>query len=359
MAINVKLGKRSYPIVIGKNLNRELVNGLKRYSKIIIITDEKVKKLYGKKLSKSLPRCIILSVAEGEKSKSIDTIKKLCEKIFSFGIDRKACVVALGGGVVGDIAGFVSAVYMRGIDYVQVPTTLLAMVDSSIGGKTGVDLLKGKNIVGAFKQPKKVYVDLRYLESLSNEEMQNGMSEIVKAAIIGDNRLFQMIQNNLVRIMRKEDRVIAEMINRAILVKKKIVERDEFESGERMKLNFGHTIGHAIESLSGYKIKHGKAVAIGMITESRIAHKLGRLSSVEMLKINLLVRRCCLDIYEKGFKFLSNDKSLDNVIEIMTHDKKSFSGKIRLAVPVKIGKVIIVGNFRNKMIKETIKEILP
>ncbi len=369
--IKVKLVNKvdsSYDIVIGENLNKRVVDDLKRFkhSKYVIVTDDVTRKLFGNKLlailRKSKIKSEIVSFTAGEKNKNIETITKLCRKLLRINADRKSCIIALGGGVAGDVAGFVAAVFMRGIDFVQIPTTLLAMVDSSIGGKVGVDLDAGKNILGMFAQPKKVYIDIDYLRTLPMSELENGLAEIIKHGIIADKILFVYIEKNLDKIFMRNKNALMRIIIDSVKIKKAIVEKDEKESLLRMKLNFGHTVGHAIEALSNYKIKHGKGVALGMLVESRIANKLGLLTSIELLRINLLIRRAGLDIHDAVFKSV-NKANLDKLVLLMHHDKKAVSGKLNLILPEKIGKVKITAfnddNKVNKLVKASIGDVLP
>ena len=365
--IRVKLKYKldnSYDIVIGENLDKVIFNDLKRFahSKYVIVTDDVTRKLLGNKLLAALKKNKIssdlVSFTAGEKNKNIATVTKICRELLRKGTDRKSCVIALGGGVVGDIAGFVASVFMRGVEFVQIPTTLLAMVDSSIGGKVGVDLDSGKNILGMFAQPKKVYVDINFLKTLPTSELENGLAEIIKHGIIADKRLFEYIEKNLDKIfMRKKDALMRIIVD-SVKIKKTIVEKDEKESLLRMKLNFGHTTGHAIEALSNYKIKHGKGVALGMLIESRIANKLGMLNSFELLRINLLVRRAGLDIHDDVFKAV-NKKNLNKLVLLMHHDKKAFKGDIRFILPLAIGRVVIRSSLKDNLIKESVLDVLP
>ncbi|HIH42808.1 TPA: 3-dehydroquinate synthase [Candidatus Woesearchaeota archaeon] len=354
----------SYDIVIGENLDKNIINDLKRFnhSKYIIVTDDVTRKLFGDKLlavlKKNKINSDIVSFTAGEKNKNIATVTEICRELLRKGTDRKSCIVALGGGVAGDIAGFVASIFMRGIEFVQIPTTLLAMVDSSIGGKVGVDLDAGKNILGMFAQPKRVYIDIDYLKTLPIEELENGLAEIIKHGIIADKKLFIYIEKNLDKIFRKDVIALTKIIIDSVKIKKAIVEKDEKESLLRMKLNFGHTTGHAVEALSNYRIKHGKGVALGMLIESRIANKLGLLKNVDMLRINLLVRRAGLNIHDDVFKAVSK-ANLNKLVLLMHHDKKAFKGDIRFILPLALGKVVIRSSLKDNLIKESVLDVLP
>ncbi len=369
MAQNIRVNLKykldsSYDIAIGENLDKIIVNDLKKFnhSKYVIVTDDVTRRLFGDKLlavlRKSKINSDIVSFSVGEKNKNIETITKLCRELLRINADRKSCIIALGGGVVGDVAGFVASIYMRGINFVQIPTTLLAMVDSSIGGKVGVDLDAGKNILGMFSQPKKVYIDIDYLETLPMSELENGLAEIIKHGIIVDKLLFRYIEKNLDKIFMRNREALMRIIIDSVKIKKAIVEKDEKESLLRMKLNFGHTTGHAIEALSNYRIKHGKTVALGMLIESRIANKLGLLKNIDMLRINLLIRRAGLDIHDNVFRVMKK-ANLNKLVLLMHHDKKAFNGDIRFILPLTLGKVVIRGSMKDNLIKESVLDTLP
>lgn len=315
---------RSYNILIGSNLisniNKYLeINNLSASwrNNIIIITDDKVKKLYANKLKINTK---ILSFKNGEQSKNYDTVIKLQDQMMCLGLGRDTLVIALGGGVVGDVAGFVAATYMRGLPFVQIPTTMLAMVDSSVGGKTGINTKYGKNLVGAFYQPKQVIIDVDVLKTLPKRHYINGLVE-AKKIFLTNNKNALKLKNNL------------EIIKKAVLIKKQIVERDEKETGERMVLNFGHTIGHAIEKLENYNILHGEAVALGILVESKISEILGILSSdncrkVEKLILDLNINKKLLDKYDAK-----------QILEILKLDKKSENKIPRFVLLKSIGEV--------------------
>lgn len=343
MRVKVKLRKKidsSYEILIERGLLRRIPADLKRQkygNKYAIVTDKIVERIYGKEMlhnlqAKGINSCLI-SFEGGEKSKNLRTVEKLLDKMLSNGLDRKSCVIALGGGVVGDIAGFAAASYMRGIPFVQVPTTLLAMVDSSTGGKVGVDLRNGKNSCGAFWQPKRVYVDLAALESLPKREIINGMSEVVKSAIIKDAKLFKYIEENAERILKPDLKVMENVIARSCNIKAFVVERDEYEENLRKIVNYGHTIGHAIEVLTNYrKYTHGEAIAIGMAVEADIARRLGYLKKEEAQRQNNLLRRIGLNT---ALPRIDEKKILNE----LRKDKKAVGGRAQFVLPERIGKM--------------------
>lgn len=359
--INLKKSiDNSYEILLGKNIFDKVVNDLIRNkigNTFLIITDENTKKI-GIKLFKKLSKKIkinLITIRPGERSKTINVFNELMEKVYSYGLDRESAIIALGGGVVGDIAGFVAASYMRGINYVQVPTSLLAMVDSSIGGKVAVDLKKGKNVCGAFYQPKRVYIDVGLLETLPKKEMLNGMAEVIKHAIIADSELFSLLEKNVNNILKKDEALLLKMIKRNCGIKGKIVEKDEKERNLRKIVNFGHTMGHAIETLTGYKrYSHGEAISIGMVVESRIANRLGYFSAKDMTRITALFDKF-------GISTKLPKINADKIIKELSKDKKTVGGKVQFVLPEKIGRMKTVRgsygiNVPSKVILEALKQ---
>jgi len=316
----------------------KLITYLKKHklgNKYCIVTDDKVKKLYGLPLKRFLEKngikCELLSFPEGEKSKNLTTIESLAEKLVEKNFDRKDAIIAFGGGVVGDMAGFLASIYMRGIPYIQVPTTLLAMVDSSIGGKTGVDLKSGKNMIGTFYQPKEIFVDLKFLKTLSQAQIKNGLAEIIKSAVIRDKKLFEFLEQNIAKILSGSEKEMNKIVAQTIKIKKRIVKADEKEKGGRIVLNYGHTYGHAIEKLSNYKILHGHAVAIGMVLENRLAVEKKLLSSRDAKRIKKLLIKAGLPVAT-----IKNPRLQD-----LKSDKKKEGNFIKMAIPTTIGKTTI------------------
>ncbi|MBN1157322.1 3-dehydroquinate synthase [Candidatus Woesearchaeota archaeon] len=331
MKLRVKLDK-PYVIEIGENLTKGIVKELKG-KRCVIITDSNVRKLFGAKLLHALKmariKCRIVSFQAGEKSKNLNTYTGILSKIVRLGLDRSSVIIALGGGIVGDIAGFVASTYMRGIDYVQIPTTLLAMVDSSIGGKTGVDLPQGKNLIGTFHQPKKVFVDISFLETLPDEEYENGLVEMLKHGFIKSKTLVFLIENSIADIKKKNKEVMKKLIYESLKIKASIVEQDEKESNIRMLLNYGHSFGHAFEALSNYRLSHGKAVAAGMIVAARLSNKIGKLSKAETKHHNELIKK----IADVGIPKYKPKK----IIKMMKMDKKNRNNKMNLVLLNRIG----------------------
>ncbi len=301
----------------------------------LVMSDTDVWPLYGARALESL-RGAGLEASEaifpaGEESKRLATAERLCEAALAAGLDRSSAVVALGGGVVGDVAGLVAALYMRGLPHVQVPTTLLAMVDSSVGGKTAVDLAGGKNLVGAFHQPCLVLADPEMLATLPERELAAGAAEVVKAGLLGDAGLFEMLEKSPGDILAREGTALLEAVRRSVELKRRIVEEDERETGVRALLNLGHTFGHALETYHGYKtLLHGEAVAVGMAVACRLAVRLGRLGAGDLERAVRLLRALDLPV-ELG------DVDRGRLFELMGRDKKARGGRPRLVLPVAIG----------------------
>lgn len=324
-----------YSVIIGEDLLKdcgEIISREIKPCRAALISDENVMSLYGKQAAASLENagfCVCsFSFPAGEKSKTPETLFEILDFLASNEFDRSDVVVALGGGVAGDIAGFASAIYMRGMKLVQIPTSLLAMVDSSVGGKTGIDLEKGKNLVGAFKQPKLVLCDTRVLSSLPNEQFACGMAEVIKYAMICDEKLFDLLSKTHGRTEISED-MLKSIISRCVEIKGGIVSRDEFDNGERQLLNFGHTIGHAIENLSAYKLGHGQAVGIGMVMMTDISEKLGMCKSGTKARLVEVL---------KSFELpTATDFSAQALARTVVMDKKRRGNEITLVMAEKIG----------------------
>lgn len=280
---------------------------------------------------------VLLTIPHGEKSKSLKTAEKLLTTMTLLGFTRQDAVITLGGGVVGDLGGFIASVFMRGINYIHVPTTLLAMVDSSIGGKTGVDLATGKNLAGTFHQPKAVLIDQTVLKTLPKDEILNGAAEIIKCGVIADEPLFNLLEKDIKKLLKLEKNITNKIITRCCKLKASIVSKDEKEGNLRKILNYGHTIGHAIELLSKHKISHGRAIAIGMILINQIAYKKNLLSGKSKERINNLIKNTGLVSRSENLKKYNPDK----LWEVMQRDKKVKDGKINFIIPTKIGKVRI------------------
>lgn len=351
-----KLSDNSYDIIIGTKLDavaREIARW-NDVSKYFIITDSNVKRFYGNEFLKTLcsrkAEAYLLSVPAGENSKIRKTKEQLEDKLLKLKADRNSLIIALGGGMIGDLAGFVAATFMRGIPFIQIPTTLLSQVDSSIGGKVAVDHPFGKNLIGAFYQPKTVFIDVNTLRTLPEKEFRNGIAEVMKYAAILDKQFISYLQQYYRQIMRKNKSVLIYIIKRCCELKKMIVEKDEKETELRRILNFGHTIGHAVESLSNYKLSHGEAVAIGMVAEAKISVALGmlNLSEVERLK-NLL------KLYDLPTEIPSR-MDTNKIIRLTMHDKKIQHGKVQYTLLDKIGKAVVGISVPRKIIERVLSK---
>lgn len=301
-------------------------------SSIAIISDDIVSKLYAKRIQNRLSRITktsLITFPHGEKSKTLTTSSEIVSKMSDIGLDRNSIVVALGGGVVGDMVGFIASVFKRGIGYVQAPTTLLAQVDSSIGGKTGVDTEWGKNQLGLFSQPKAIFIDPTVLDTLPKAEAINGLGEMIKSGIIADKRIFDAIERSPSLSVQN----LKRLIPRTCRVKAKVVEQDEREINLRSILNYGHTVGHAIEAASNFKLSHGKCVILGMVAEGWIATKLGIFEQYDLERQNALLRRVIKNNIPTG------KLETKKILGFALHDKKSSGASIRMALPEKIGKM--------------------
>jgi 3-dehydroquinate synthase len=359
--IEVNLASRSYPIVIETGLlarvgaqARELLSP--RCRQAAIVSNARVYRHYGEMVCASLTaaglRTVHILIGDGERFKTLRAAEKIYTFLIEQGIERNDCIFALGGGVVGDLAGFVAATYLRGINFIQLPTTLLAQIDAAIGGKTGVDHPLGKNLIGAFHQPKMVAIDPQTLSTLPRRELSAAMQEAIKYGIIADAELFQLIAANIKQLLNGKDQLLHELITRCCRIKAGVVSRDELESGERRILNFGHTIGHALEAATNYRrFKHGEAVGYGIMGAARIATKLSLLSNNEAERIRLAVRAC-------GRLPAISDIDADRVFQCMQKDKKAIAGNIVFVLPDRIGHVIIREAVPITTIKQAILETL-
>ena len=338
--VKVSLGERSYPIHIGTGLLAGLGKECARLqlgSRCAIITDTNVGKRFAKTAFNSLARAgfapVLITAPAGETAKSLKTVQVCYDQLAAHRLERKSFIIALGGGVVGDLAGFVAATYLRGIDFVQVPTTLLAQVDSSVGGKVGVNLKAGKNLVGAFYQPRLVLADLATLATLPNREFRAGLAEVIKYGIIYDAKLFTRLERDLPRLLRRESKPLAEVIARCCAIKAAVVGQDETEGGLRAILNFGHTIGHAIENISGYgKYLHGEAISIGQVAAAKLSPGLPERDAA---RIADLFRRAGLPVTVR-----LNAAQRKKLFAAMRLDKKVSGGEIKFVLAKKIGHVV-------------------
>ncbi|MDD8016968.1 MAG: 3-dehydroquinate synthase [Bacteroidota bacterium] len=359
-AVRVPLGNRTYPIYIGSGLLKEAGAYFQRHKishTVVVISDSTVAKLYHKTLLGSLRskkfRVFNITIPPGEKQKSFERAEKIFTQLLQWKIERSATIVALGGGVIGDLSGFVAATYQRGIGFVQIPTTLLAQVDSSVGGKVGINHPLAKNMIGAFYQPCFVLADVDLLSTLPQREIVCGLGEIVKYGIILDKKFFEFISQSISDAMSRDRHVLQTMVKRSCELKAYVVSKDERESGLRAKLNFGHTIGHAFEHAGGYStLKHGEAILYGMIAETQVAYNLKMISSVEKEKIEAVIDSIPLP------KLSSIKMNIRSLINTMTLDKKVKDGKIRMVLPQSIGKTTLPLTVEERAIRSSIEYLL-
>ena len=340
--VKVELGDRSYDILIGRDLLSDVGTRCRKLGlgrRCAIITDSNVARHYGKETQQALEaagfQTTIITIPSGEKSKSLKYVGECYEAMAAHRIERKSFVVALGGGVVGDLAGFVAASYLRGIPFVQIPTTLLAQVDSSVGGKTGINLPAGKNLVGAFYQPRLVLCDLATLDSLPEREFRAGMAEVIKYGIIYDAAFFRRLEKEMQSAMDREPETLGKIVARCCAIKADVVSQDETESGLRAILNFGHTIGHAIEATAGYgKYLHGEAISIGQVLAARLSQKVLGLPEQDNERIRGLLNRAGLPTEAR---FTTSQKQ--KLMAAMKLDKKVSGGEIKFVLARRIGEV--------------------
>lgn len=334
----VNLGENSYDILFSDSFSN-LTTALKNIGapkKLLIVTDTNVEKLYADEVNALLRAdgydSAVYAFTAGEENKTMDTILGICGACIQNGLDRKSMIVALGGGVVGDMAGFAAAIYMRGIDFVQIPTTLLSQSDSSVGGKTGIDFMDSKNILGAFHQPRLVYINVSTLKTLPNEQFVSGMGEVIKHGIIKNKSFFDYLENNSDSVKALDTDTLIRMDRINCWIKAAVVEQDEKENGLRAILNFGHTIGHAVESAYDFKMTHGECVGIGMIAASRIAENRAMIDAGTRERIESV-----LSLY--GFRTRVELPPKETVIDFMQKDKKKIAGKLKFVLPTAIGTV--------------------
>lgn len=345
----------SYPIWIGSGLLENIALWMPKISStLVIITDEHVSKHYALAFEQALKsegyHTLLLSFPAGEKAKNRVTKSNLEEKMLAHSCDRDTVILALGGGVVGDLAGFVAATYMRGIAYIQMPTTLLAMLDSSVGGKTGIDTPQGKNLIGAFWQPIAVILDLNCLKTLNQEHLINGLIEAIKIFLTSDFKSLNDLEENLNLILSCNEKALSNLLCQAVTLKATMVMQDEREQGQRAVLNFGHTIGHALEKLSDYQVLHGYAVALGLLVESKIAQLMGFLEVKNFLFIQTLLQR--LNITAKRLKKFD----VNEVIQCTLLDKKKRAGLVRYVLLKDLGSVYAKENqFTHPVPDEVVK----
>lgn len=357
LATTVELGDRSYNIYVEKDLlshlDRLMKSNIPEITNTVLVTSPNINKIYGQKISEAMeilePKTIF--VPDGEEAKTWKITNKILKQFLELNLDRKSIVIAFGGGTIGDIAGFAASIFLRGIKVVQVPTTLLAMVDSSIGGKTGINMENGKNLIGSFHQPSLVVSDPSLLETLPEDQIRSGMGEIVKYGIIHETPLFKEIEQESEKLLMRDIDFLVKVIKNCSIIKSWYVERDERDNkGLRAALNYGHTVGHAIEKLAKYTISHGEAVAIGMNIAAKISAKLQICNESVVEKQRNLLEKIGLETKPP----IIFDPI--TIVNLMKRDKKSDSGAIKMVLPTGIGKPINLRTVSDDLIIKILSE---
>ncbi|NNH38093.1 3-dehydroquinate synthase [Acinetobacter terrae] len=351
--LHVELGDRRYPIFIGSDLNpQSLLEPYIKAKQVMIVTNTTVAPLYLdhyvtaiEALGKTVATCIL---PDGEKYKNIEHLNLIFDALLEAGFNRDATVLALGGGVIGDMAGFASACFQRGVYFIQVPTTLLSQVDSSVGGKTGINHPLGKNMIGAFQQPQVVLADMAQLSTLPDRELSAGLAEVIKYALLGDLDFLVWLEENMDGLVGRDSVLLAEAVYRSCAHKARIVANDEKEQGERALLNLGHTFGHAIESYLGYGIwLHGEAVATGMVMAADLSQRMGWISAEDLERTKKIIQRAHLPVKCPAIP-------LDEFLAYMAHDKKVLNGQLRLVLMKSLGQAVITREFDVELMKQAI-----
>ncbi|NWK58044.1 3-dehydroquinate synthase [Acinetobacter sp. SwsAc2] len=349
----VELGERRYPIFIGSDLDPKALLEPYIYGRqVMIVSNETVAPLYLARyvaaieaLGKTVATCIL---PDGEKYKNIEHLNLIFDALLASGFNRDCTVLALGGGVIGDMAGFASACFQRGVYFIQVPTTLLSQVDSSVGGKTGINHPLGKNMIGAFQQPQVVLADMSQLKTLPPRELSAGLAEVIKYALLGDADFLTWLEQHMDALVQGDEAALAEAVYRSCAHKARIVANDEKEQGERALLNLGHTFGHAIESYLGYgEWLHGEAVATGMVMAADLSQRMGWISAEDLVRTKNIIQRANLPI-------VCPQIPLDDFLAYMAHDKKVLNGQVRLVLMQAVGQAIITKTFDVELMKQAI-----
>lgn len=349
----VELGDRSYPIYIGAGLlnQPELLSQHIKARQVVIVSNATIAPLYLDKVLKNLPNFDVETVIlpDGEQFKTLEYVTHIFDKLLACKFSRNSTLIALGGGVIGDMGGFAAACYQRGIAFLQIPTTLLAQVDSSVGGKTGVNHPLGKNMIGAFYQPQCVIADADVLDTLDDRQLSAGLAEVIKYGLIRDIEFFEWLENNINGLLSRDKKALAYAIEQSCLNKAEIVAEDETETGVRATLNLGHTFGHAIETGTGYgTYLHGEAVAIGTCQAADLSRRKGWLNDADVERIIALFKKCNLPAYPP------KEIDSDRFIELMSVDKKNVNGQIRLILLTKIGAATLPIDVDINLLKQTL-----
>lgn len=351
--LNVDLGPRSYPIHIGSGLlaRPDLLRPHLHGQRLVVVSNETVSPLHGERLKTLLAgqMPVWIDLPDGERFKTLATVESILTRMLEARLDRGSTLIAFGGGVVGDIAGFAAAIYQRGIDFIQIPTTLLSQVDSSVGGKTGVNHPLGKNMIGAFHQPRAVIIDIDTLRTLPIRELRAGVAEVIKYGLIQDAAFFAWLEDHIEDLLALEPATVVEAIHRSCACKAEVVAADERESGRRALLNLGHTFGHAIETGMGYgQWLHGEAVGTGMAMAARMSETLGWLRPAERQRAETLIARAGLQLHPPA------ELGAERFRELMAIDKKVLDGRLRLVLLKAIGSAVVTGDFPPEALDATL-----
>ena len=342
--LHVELGERSYPIYIGRELfaGSDLLSRHVHGKQVAIVSNETIAPLYVERVRDALASAALVSeivLPDGEQYKTLEHVQQIFDRLLREGHNRSTTLIAVGGGVVGDMTGFAAACYQRGVNFIQVPTTLLSQVDSSVGGKTGVNHPLGKNMIGAFYQPQCVLIDIDTLQSLPERELAAGLAEVVKYGLIGDEPFYRWLHEHMPNLLAREEAALAEAIERSCANKAAVVAADEREGGIRAILNLGHTFGHAIETAQGYgNWLHGEAVAVGMCLAMRLSAALGSIREDEVLAFEQLLKRIPLPTTVPA------DMTAAQFLQLMGRDKKVIDGELRLVLLDAIGSAVVTGD---------------
>jgi 3-dehydroquinate synthase len=352
--VDIAFDGRSYPVIIGRDLlgQPDRWRGLLKGSRTLVVTNDVVGPLYLDRVLEALPEDNrhSLVLPDGEANKNQRLWWWIIDELVAIGADRDSCIIALGGGVIGDLGGFAAASYMRGIDFIQVPTTLLAQVDAAVGGKTGINHEQGKNLVGAFHQPRAVLMDTDTLDTLPEREFLAGLAEVVKYGAIRDRPFLEWLERHATRVVKRDREILAELVERSVSNKAEVVTGDEFEAGARALLNFGHSFGHALETLTGYqRYLHGEAVAIGMVVAARLSEARGLCVPGSADRLAALLEMFGLPVT------VLEDVTAAAVVDQLRHDKKMRSGRTRLVLLEEFGSATIDDTSRPEQIVEAIE----
>ncbi|WP_031433845.1 3-dehydroquinate synthase [Methylomarinum vadi] len=352
--LQVDLKDRSYPIYIGADLLKQgpLLKRHVQSQQVVVLTNDTIAPLYLSVVQQSLPDCHmeVVVIPDGEQYKTLEYVGQVFDRLLAKKFSRNATLIALGGGVIGDMGGFAAACYQRGIAFIQIPTTLLAQVDSSVGGKTGVNHPLGKNMIGAFYQPKCVIADTRVLRTLEDRQLSAGIAEVIKYGLIRDLPFFEWLEANMSQLLARNDDALSFAIERSCRNKAEVVAEDEFESGVRATLNLGHTFGHAIETGMGYgRYLHGEAVAIGTCFAADLSHRLGYLNEEEVVRIVAIFKAAALPVEPP------QEMTSDRYLDLMSVDKKNIDGNIRVILLKALGKATLPVNVDLSMLRETLE----